>query len=113
MKAISNRYIIIRTHINGAPQESDFELKTKALAPGSDDTVVRNVYISIDPYQLNRMKNKDESQKASDFSSAITPGEVSIISYRHQRLHLVPLSILQKINVIGMNNTSSSMDFVY
>lgn len=75
MKAISNRYIIIKTHINGAPQESDFELKTKALAPGSDDTVVRNVYISIDPYQLNRMKNKDESQKASDFSSAITPGE--------------------------------------
>ncbi|KAJ7956687.1 2-alkenal reductase (NADP(+)-dependent)-like [Quillaja saponaria] len=77
---VTNRYIAIKNHIDGAPKESDFELRTSALAlsvdPGSGDMVVKNLYVSIDPYQVNRMKNYSSSHKSIRFSVAITPGEV-------------------------------------
>lgn len=78
---VANRYITIKTHIDGEPKESDFELRTLALDisvdPGSNDIIVKNLYVSIDPYQLNRMKSFSSSQKAIGFAAAITPGEVS------------------------------------
>jgi hypothetical protein len=78
---VTNRYITIKTHIDGAPKESHFELKTAALAlsvePGSKVVIVKNLYVSIDPYQINRMKTHSSSQKAVSASVRITPGEVS------------------------------------
>ena len=78
---VTNRYITIKTPVDGEPKESDFELKTSAISlsldPGSNDIIVKNLYVSIDPYQLNRMKSQSSSQKASAFAAAINPGEVS------------------------------------
>ncbi|GMY35871.1 2-alkenal reductase (NADP(+)-dependent)-like [Fagus crenata] len=77
---VTNRYITIKTHIDGAPKESHFELKTAALAlsvePGSKVVIVKNLYVSVDPYQINRMKTHSSSQKAVSASVRITPGEV-------------------------------------
>ncbi|XP_052200526.1 NADPH-dependent oxidoreductase 2-alkenal reductase-like [Diospyros lotus] len=79
MAVITNRYIAIKTHINGAPKESDFDFKTETISlsvePGSNDVIVKTLYLSIDPYQINRMKTSSSSQKASVFAAAITPGE--------------------------------------
>ncbi|KAK5829794.1 hypothetical protein PVK06_013587 [Gossypium arboreum] len=76
---VVNRYITINNHINGAPQDSDFELKASPLSlsldPASNVVIVKNLYVSIDPYQLNRMKSFSASQKTSDFAVAIVPGE--------------------------------------
>ncbi|KAA8528025.1 hypothetical protein F0562_035106 [Nyssa sinensis] len=76
---VTNKYIAIRSHIDGAPQESDFELKTEALSvsiePGCNDVVVKTLYVSIDPYQINRMKKFSSSQKTSTFAVAINPGQ--------------------------------------
>ncbi|XP_057485254.1 NADPH-dependent oxidoreductase 2-alkenal reductase-like [Actinidia eriantha] len=76
---VLNKYIATRTHIDGAPQESDFELKTEkfllSVEAGSNDVVVKTLYLSIDPYQINRMKSFSSSQKASSFAVGITPGE--------------------------------------
>uniref|UniRef100_A0A5B6YXU6 Enoyl reductase (ER) domain-containing protein n=1 Tax=Davidia involucrata TaxID=16924 RepID=A0A5B6YXU6_DAVIN len=76
---VTNKYVAIRTHIEGAPQDSDFELKTEALClsvePGSNDVVVKILYVSIDPYQINRMKKYSSSQKSSSFAVGITPGQ--------------------------------------
>ncbi|XP_024183054.1 2-alkenal reductase (NADP(+)-dependent)-like [Rosa rugosa] len=76
---VTNRYITIKTQVDGEPKESDFELKTSALSlsldPSSNDIIVKNLYVSIDPYQLNRMKSQSSSQKAIGFAAAITPGE--------------------------------------
>lgn len=78
---VTNRYIVIKHHIDGTPQESDFELKTQSLSlsiePGKKDVIVRNLYLSIDPYQLNRMKHKSSSHAAINFSGAINPSKVS------------------------------------
>ncbi|KAF5749637.1 2-alkenal reductase (NADP(+)-dependent)-like [Tripterygium wilfordii] len=77
---VSNRYTTIKTHIDGAPKESDFELKTAPLVlsvePGSGDIIVQNLYVSIDPYQLNRMKSHSSSHTLSDYSLPITPCQV-------------------------------------
>lgn len=76
----TNKYIAIKAQVDGAPQESDFEVKTQSISllvkPGSKDIIIKNLYVSIDPYQLNRMKTVSASQKTSDFAVGIVPGEV-------------------------------------
>ncbi|KAL3532337.1 hypothetical protein ACH5RR_005858 [Cinchona calisaya] len=76
---VTNKYIVIKHHIDGAPQESDFELKTEAFSlstkPGKNEFIVKNLYLSIDPYQLNRMKNQSPAQRALDYVDAIIPGK--------------------------------------
>ncbi|XAR66901.1 2-alkenal reductase [Bertholletia excelsa] len=76
---VANRYITIKAHIEGAPEESDFETKTESVAlslqPGSNDIVVKTLYVSIDPYQINRMKSFNSSHKAiTSTSGIISPG---------------------------------------
>ncbi|KAK7849407.1 2-alkenal reductase (nadp(+)-dependent) [Quercus suber] len=77
---VTNRYITTKTHIDGAPKESHFGLKTEALAlsvePESNVIIVKNLYVSIDPYQINRMKSQSSSQKSISFAVGIAPGEV-------------------------------------
>ncbi|KAL2553669.1 NADP-dependent alkenal double bond reductase P1 [Forsythia ovata] len=74
---VENRFITIKASIDGFPQLSDFEVKTETLSlsfgVGNKQVVlVKNIYVSIDPYQLNRMKS---SQTVLSFASAIIPGE--------------------------------------
>ncbi|KAF8034474.1 hypothetical protein BT93_C0705 [Corymbia citriodora subsp. variegata] len=76
---VMNKYWTIKTHIEDAPKEADFDLKTSTLAlsldPGSKEMIVKNLYVSIDPYQLNRMKSSSSSQKTGGFAMGITPGQ--------------------------------------
>ncbi|XP_015967659.1 2-alkenal reductase (NADP(+)-dependent) isoform X1 [Arachis duranensis] len=76
---VSNKYVVVKHHIQDAPEESDFEIKSRALIlsvdSGSNDVIVKNLYISIDPYQINRMKSNDPSQTSISFAAPITPGE--------------------------------------
>ncbi|KAK7327747.1 hypothetical protein VNO77_21837 [Canavalia gladiata] len=77
---VPNKYVVIKHHIEGSPKESHFELKTEPFAlsiePGSDDIIVQNLYISVDPYQINRMKSQSPSQNSIRFAGRINPGEV-------------------------------------
>ncbi|PIA65670.1 hypothetical protein AQUCO_00100876v1 [Aquilegia coerulea] len=81
---VKSRYVTIKHHINGAPKQSDFEVQTVTLSlsldPGSNDVLVKNLYVSIDPYQLNRMKDYSASQMASKYALAVLPGQ-AINSY--------------------------------
>ncbi|GMQ07027.1 hypothetical protein CsSME_00051395 [Camellia sinensis var. sinensis] len=76
---VMNKFITIKRHIEGAPQESDFELKTESISlsvqAGSNDVIVKTIYLSMDPYQLNRMKSYSSSQKAHSSAVGIIPGE--------------------------------------
>ncbi|XP_071729521.1 2-alkenal reductase (NADP(+)-dependent)-like [Rutidosis leptorrhynchoides] len=77
---VTNNFVAIKAKIEGAPQESDFELKSEpfslSVKPGSKDIIIKNLYVSIDPYQINRMKSYSFSQKASEFATGIVPGEM-------------------------------------
>ncbi|KAL9314319.1 hypothetical protein ACSQ67_019771 [Phaseolus vulgaris] len=76
---VKNKYIVIKHHIEDAPRESNFELKTGTIAlsvaPGSDDIIVKNLYISMDPYHINRMKFSSSSQGTISFAAPIHPGQ--------------------------------------
>ncbi|KDP32397.1 hypothetical protein JCGZ_13322 [Jatropha curcas] len=80
MEVVSNRYITIKGHINeGAPKESDFEIKTESLVlcveSDSNVVIVKNLYVSIDPYQINRMKTHCSSHQAIEAAAPIVPGQ--------------------------------------
>ncbi|WJX72327.1 hypothetical protein P8452_56216 [Trifolium repens] len=76
---LTNKYIVIKHHIEDAPKESHFEIKSEAiglsLEPGSDDVIVKNLYISIDPYLINRMKSQSASHNAISFATPLIPGQ--------------------------------------
>lgn len=82
---VINKFVTLKAHIDGAPQDSDFVIKSETLSLSvvfeSKDVLVKNIYVSIDPYQLNRMKSLCSSQTASGSSYAVglTPGQVSCI----------------------------------
>ncbi|PHT39074.1 hypothetical protein CQW23_22647 [Capsicum baccatum] len=77
---VKNKYAAIKANINGAPEESDFEIKVENLSlivePGSKVVAVKNLFVSIDPYQINWMKSQSSSQSSISYATAITPEEV-------------------------------------
>ncbi|RZS14617.1 hypothetical protein BHM03_00046339 [Ensete ventricosum] len=80
---VENKHIIIKHAIDGLPTESDFELRSAPLvlsvAHGSREVVVKNLFLSIDPYQLNRMKTCSSSQKTIAAAARIQPGQASFL----------------------------------
>lgn len=101
MEEVKNRFVAIKANIDGAPTESDFEIKSETISLsiiGSEaEMIVKNLYVSVDPYQINRMKSKSSSQSTSDFATAIAPGKVSVmflsLSHTHNmtriKIHLL------------------------
>jgi NADPH-dependent curcumin reductase CurA len=50
------REVILAARPHGAPQESDFELReVEEREPGEGEVLVRNVFVSVDPYMRGRM----------------------------------------------------------
>ncbi|KAE8688167.1 common plant regulatory factor 1-like [Hibiscus syriacus] len=100
---VINRYIAIKNHANDAPQDSDFKLKSSPLTlsmdPGSDEFIVRNLYVSIDPFQLNRMKSYSSSQESSKNAVAIIPGE-AINTYGDSRVVASENSKFEKGDIV-------------
>ncbi|XP_042400150.1 2-alkenal reductase (NADP(+)-dependent)-like [Zingiber officinale] len=74
---VVNKYVSLKHHVDGHPSESDFELASTPLqpAPGSGEVIVKNLFLSIDPYQLNRMKRYSSSHTAIIAASKIEPGQ--------------------------------------
>ncbi len=56
MTGIASREIHLQHRPVGMPKESDFELVRVSLAaPGAGEMLVRNIYMSVDPYMRGRM----------------------------------------------------------
>jgi NADPH-dependent curcumin reductase CurA len=50
------REVVLARHPQGAPQESDFEIRdVPGRAPGDGEVSVRNAFVSVDPYMRGRM----------------------------------------------------------
>lgn len=73
---VSNRSVILKRHVTGFPTEDDMELVTAtarlAVPPGSAAVMVKNLYLSCDPYMRSRMTNHKEPSYVPDY----VPGEV-------------------------------------
>ncbi|KAF8391753.1 hypothetical protein HHK36_021987 [Tetracentron sinense] len=78
---VRNKQIILRDYVSGFPKESDMALKTSTMRlkvpEGSKGVLVKNLYLSCDPYMQSRMRKPDG---ASSLIDSFTPGS-AIIGY--------------------------------
>lgn len=71
---VSNKQIVLKDYVKGFPKESDMILKTSQiklkLTDGSQDSVlIKNLYLSCDPYMRGRMSKLEAS-----YIDSFTPG---------------------------------------
>ena len=72
-----SREIILAAHPRGEPQESDFELRDAAQAePGEGEVLVRNVFVSVDPYMRSRMSGVTTYVAGHEVGGSIDGGAV-------------------------------------
>lgn len=78
-EVVRNKQVILKNYVNcGLPKESDFEVRENSIslkaAEGTKDAIlVKNLYLSCDPYMRNRMKNL----KTPSYVASFEPGSVS------------------------------------
>ncbi|KAG5530406.1 hypothetical protein RHGRI_025377 [Rhododendron griersonianum] len=74
---VSNKQVILKNYVRGFPKESDFEVKTSKIRlnvpEGSNAVLVKNLYLSCDPYMRSRMQKLEGSYCYVEPS---TPGSV-------------------------------------
>ena len=59
MSSAVSRQILLAARPAGAPKPSDFTLVETAIPePGSGEVLVRNIYMSVDPYMRSRMNDR-------------------------------------------------------
>ncbi|KAM0000182.1 putative oxidoreductase [Helianthus debilis subsp. tardiflorus] len=71
MEQVNNKQIILKNYVNGFPKESDMLLNASAtirlsLPEGSNAVLVKNLYLSCDPYMQFRMRESN--------AGSFTPG---------------------------------------
>nr|GMD27771.1 2-alkenal reductase (NADP(+)-dependent) [Ipomoea batatas] len=73
---VSNKQVIFKNYVSGFPTESDMEIRTTTvkleLPAGSTAVLVKNLYLSCDPYMRTRMKLSDGGYLG--VNSAFKPG---------------------------------------
>ncbi|XP_075098336.1 2-alkenal reductase (NADP(+)-dependent)-like [Nicotiana tabacum] len=77
---VSNKQVILKNYVTGYPKESDMEIKNvtiKLKVPeGSNDVVVKNLYLSCDPYMRSRMRKIEGS-----YVESFAPGSASVLHH--------------------------------
>src|SRR5687767_1139676 len=59
MASTGNRQVLLAARPAGAPKPSDFRLVETAIPePGPGEVLVRNIYMSVDPYMRGRMNDR-------------------------------------------------------
>ncbi|MCD7462865.1 hypothetical protein HAX54_049553 [Datura stramonium] len=73
-EAVSNKQVILKHYVAGYPKESDMEFKNTTIKlnvpEGSNVVVLKNLYLSCDPYMRSRMRKLEGS-----YVESFTPGE--------------------------------------
>jgi NADPH-dependent curcumin reductase CurA len=83
-----SREVILAARPEGAPVESDFELREVAdVEPADGEALVRNVFVSVDPYMRGRMTGVDTYVRGFDVGSSVDGGAVGrVVESRDPRL---------------------------
>ncbi|KAI9196761.1 hypothetical protein LWI28_026781 [Acer negundo] len=59
---VRNKQVILKDYVSGCPEESDMHVNivavTLKVSEGFNGVLVKNLYLSCDPYMGGRMKNK-------------------------------------------------------
>ncbi|CAA0839353.1 NADP-dependent alkenal double bond reductase P2 [Striga hermonthica] len=80
MEVTSNKFMVTKCHIEGAPDVTHFAVKEEMVPLRIDKNdhttlvIVKNLYVSVDPYMLNLMKTQNSSNEILTALSLILPG---------------------------------------
>jgi len=90
MVQVKNKQVILKHHVSGFPKESDMNIVdstiTLNLPQGSNDVVLlKNLYLSCDPYMRNLMNNPENSFLRRNY----TPQSVSQFTFLGQTLFII------------------------
>ncbi|XP_004287169.1 PREDICTED: NADP-dependent alkenal double bond reductase P1-like isoform 1 [Fragaria vesca subsp. vesca] len=70
-QVMSNKQVILKDYVTGFPKESDMELRTSTtslkLPQGSTGVLVKNLYLSCDPYMRGRMTKRETASYVDTF----------------------------------------------
>ncbi|KAL9258330.1 2-alkenal reductase (NADP(+)-dependent)-like protein [Drosera capensis] len=76
-EVVPNKQVILKNYVIGSPSDSDMEVKTSTirlkLPPGSNGVLVKNLYLSCDPYMRGRMRRPEAGRPY--FVENFKPGE--------------------------------------
>ena len=80
-----NREVHLTARPEGLPKSSDFELVEKPiLEPGDREFLVRNIYISVDPYMRGRMRDMKSYMPPFQLGETMSGGSVGqVVTSNH------------------------------
>lgn len=95
---VNNKKVILKNYVAGFPKESDMELTTskiilKVPETSNDGILLKNLYLSCDPYMRSRMTNHERPSYIDSFK----PGSVLFPSI--SSLYFIRCNILVTNNV--------------
>ena len=80
VEEVSNKQVILKDYVSGFPKESDMYLNTSGtiklkVPEGSNAILVKNMYLSCDPYMRPRMRQPIPGNES--YVEPFKPGSVS------------------------------------
>ncbi len=87
MTAETNRKIVLAARPQGAPGDSDFELREEEVRePGDGEVLLRTIYLSLDPYMRGRMNDAKSYAPSVEIGEVMAGGAVSqVVRSRNAR----------------------------
>ena len=87
MAQITNREIHLKSRPNGLPTADNFELvRTPLPQAGAGELLIRNVYMSVDPYMRGRMVDRRSYTPPFQLGEAMTGGAVGqVVTSNHDK----------------------------
>lgn len=77
MAEVRNKQVVLNDYVSGFPKESDMNIVegtiTLKVPEGSNEVLLKNLYLSCDPYMRNLMNKKEGPMDSLSY----TPGSVS------------------------------------
>lgn len=74
---VRNKQVILKHYVTGSPKESDMEIRSTSLKlklpPGSNAVLIKNLYLSCDPYMRGCMSM---AKPHGAYIHSFTPGSV-------------------------------------
>src|SRR5262245_29444659 len=82
-----SREIRLAARPRGTPAPSDFELAAREIPdPGDGELVIRNAFVSVDPYMRNRMNDVKSYVPPFQIGETLTGGAVGqVVASRNER----------------------------
>jgi NADPH-dependent curcumin reductase CurA len=79
-----NRRVTLAAHPGGFPEESDFSVEEAEVPePGAGEVLVRNLWVSVDPYQRGRMSQQRSYARGLELGDVITSQAVGEVVTSH------------------------------